>query len=350
MTGHLKRNQRVDPVTIDNERREGPGAGGSPPALQVAQALTRSGAPVSRGPSSGVFDAGGVLEVAAVRIAGGELRDDARAALVVWRRELIRFFRNRLRIVTSLAQPVLFLFVLGTGLASMVSKQGSVHGVALGAGIDFRTFMFPGVVGMTILFTAIFSAVSIVWDREFGFLREMLVAPVRRGAIVVGKCIGGATVATLQGLLMLALAGLVHVPYSPVLLLTLVGEMALAAFMLTAFGLMLAARITQVESFQVVMQFFVLPMFFLSGALFPLSNLPQWLAFLTKVDPLSYAVDPMRRAVLAHMAISAQTRRLLGGGMTWDGWRLPVGLELGLVAILGAVVLVIASKRFAKPD
>ncbi len=322
---------------------------GTAPAPVVAPTPAPVVAPTPA-PVEGAVRLGASLDIAAVRIAGGGLRDDARAVAVVWRRELIRFFRNRLRILTSLAQPVLFLFVLGTGLASMVSARGGPQGSVLGAGIDFKTFMFPGVVGMTVLFTAIFSAVSIVWDREFGFLREMLVAPVRRGAIVVGKCVGGATVATLQGVLMLALAGLVHVPYSPTLILTLLGEMMLAAFMLTAFGIMLAARISQVESFQVVMQFFVLPMFFLSGALFPLSNLPQWLAVLTKVDPLSYAVDPMRRAVLSQMALSPRTRAVLGQGMSWDGWRLPVGLELGLVALAGVVVLAIAARRFARPE
>ncbi len=283
--------------------------------------------------------------LAPVRVAGGRLRDDVRAATIVWRRELIRFFRNRLRIFTSLAQPILFLFVLGTGLSSMVSAS-----FAKGHSIDFRTFMFPGVVGMTVLFTAIFSAVSIVWDREFGFLREMLVAPVRRGALVAGKCLGGATVATLQAFIMLALAGLVHVPYSPVLMLTLVGETALTAFLLTAVGIVMAARISQVESFQVVMQFVVLPMFFLSGALFPLQGLPTWLASLTKIDPVSYAVDPMRRAVFEHVSAPAVLAHRFAAPMTWNGWVLPVGLELGLVAALGLVMLAFAVVQFSRQD
>jgi ABC-2 type transport system permease protein len=210
--------------------------------------------------------------------------------------------------------------------------------------------MFPGVISMTILFTAIFSAVSIVWDREFGFLREMLVAPSRRWAIMVGKAAGGATVATMQGVIILALAGVVHVPYSPVLLLTLLGEMALLAFMLTAFGLALASRIKQVESFQVVMQLFVLPMFFLAGAIFPLTGLPIWLATLTKIDPLAYAVDPMRRTVFAHIPIPPEVAAGLNGGVTWDGWRLPSGLALAVVGVVGLVLLGIAIVRFSKTD
>ena len=215
----------------------------------------------------------------------------------MWKRELIRFRRNHVRIVTSLAQPILFLFVLGHGPVDLL--RGIVAG-----GFDYRTFMFPGVLTMTVLFTAIFSAVSIVWDREFGFLREMLVAPSHAGGDHGREGRGGATVATMQGVIMLALAGVVHVPYSPILMLAAVLEMALAAFMLTAFGLMLASRIKQVESFQVVMQFFVLPMFFLAGALFPLSGLATLaLALNAKIDPLAYAVDPMRRAVFAHVAV-----------------------------------------------
>jgi ABC-2 type transport system permease protein len=282
-----------------------------------------------------------LAQVAPVRVAQGTLADDWRAVKVVWKRELLRFRRNKPRIVTSLAQPILFLFVLGTGLSHLIPG---------GSGFDFRTFMFPGVISMTILFTAIFSAVSIVWDREFGFLREMLVAPSRRWAIMVGKAAGGSTVATMQGVIILALAGVVHVPYSPVLMLTLLGEMALAAFMLTSLGLMLASRIKQVESFQVVMQLFVLPMFFLAGAIFPLTGLPLWLAALTKIDPLAYVITPMRTAVFSHVAIPPDVAAKLNAGVTWDGWRLPSGLALAIVGIVALVLLGIAIVRFSKTE
>src|SRR6266508_4541871 len=156
-----------------------------------------------------------------VRVAAGGLGQEARAVKIVWQRELIRWWHDRSRLVGTLVEPFLFLFVLGTGLGSLVEPAAE--------GVDFKTFLFPGIVGMSVLFTAIFSGVSIVWDREFGFLREMLVAPVRRGSIVVGKCLGGATVATFQGVVMLCFAGLVDVPYSPVLLLIVVGELLLLA-------------------------------------------------------------------------------------------------------------------------
>ena len=278
-----------------------------------------------------------------IRVAGGTLVDDLRAAKMVWRRELIRFSRNRIRIVTSLMQPVLFLFVLGSGLG------GITEGVT--GHFNFKTFMFPGVLAMAVLFTAIFSAISIVWDREFGFLREMLVAPVRRSSLVIGKALGGATVATGQGIVMLCLAGLVHVPYNPVLVLTLIGELALLAFALTAFGVMAASRMQEVESFQVVMQFFVLPMFFLSGAFFPLSNIPIWLRALAVIDPLSYGVDPMRRAVFARLhGVSPKTMRTLAPGLHWNGWRVPTLLELGIIFAMGIVMISIAIWQFSKAD
>ena len=250
---------------------------------------------------------------------------EARGLRVVWERELIRFVRNRLRILTSLAQPVLFLFVLGTGLTRITSAN---------AGFDFRTFMFPGIVAMTVMFTAIFSAVSIVWDREFGFLREMLVAPISRSAILVGKILGGSTVATLQGVLMLLFAGAVHVPYDPILLLTLVGEMALAAIMVTSVGVLLASSITQMEAFQAVLQFVAMPMFFLSGAMFPTTGLPSWLDVLTRIDPLTYAVDPMRRVVFDHINAPAAVVQELAPGVSWGSWTLGTPAELGLLVVV----------------
>jgi ABC-2 type transport system permease protein len=279
--------------------------------------------------------------VASVRDAGGDFASDLRGVRVVWRRELIRFERDRTRMVTSLVQPVIFLFVLGTGLSTIARPV---------PGVSFKTFMFPGIVGMTVLFTAVFSAMSIVWDREFGFLREMLVAPVKRWSIVLGKCLGGMTVATIQGVIFLCLAGAVGVPYEPVMLLELVGEMALMAFALTAFGVLLASRIQQMQSFQVVVQFFVMPMFFLSGAMFPLADLPSWLTALTKVDPLTYAVDPLREAVFSHLHVSPVALRALDPGVSWDGWRIPVPVELGFVALVAVVLLGAAMAAFSKTD
>jgi ABC-2 type transport system permease protein len=280
-----------------------------------------------------------------IRVAVPEhtFRSDLRAASIVWRRELIRFRRDRLRAVTSLIQPLLFLLVLGTGLSALA--KGS-----LPPGVSFKAFIYPGVLAMSVMFTAIFSAASIVWDREFGFLREMLVAPVRRSAIVVGKILGGATIATFQGIIMLALAGLADVPYNPVLLLTLVGELLLLAFTLTAFGVMMAARITQFQAFMALTQMLVLPLFFLSGALYPLHGLPAWLSVLTRLDPLTYVVGPMRHAVFTHLNLPPEAMQAVSPGITWAGWVVPIGLSLGIVAVMGLVMMGVAIVTFSKPE
>jgi ABC-2 type transport system permease protein len=284
-----------------------------------------------------------LTELIRVAVPERSIRADLRAVSIVWRRELIRFRSDRLRAVTSLVQPVLFLFVLGTGLSRLASR-------GLPAGVDFKTFIYPGVLAMSVLFTAIFSAASIVWDREFGFLREMLVAPVRRWAIVVGKCLGGATVATFQGVIFLALAGVAHVPYDPVLLLTLIGELLLLSFTLTAFGVMMAARIKQIQAFMALTQMFVLPLFFLSGALYPLTGLPSWLTVLTRIDPLTYIVSPMRHAVFDHLSVNPRALDLLSPGVTWGSWVVPVGLSLTLVAVMGVAMLGVAIAEFRKTE
>jgi ABC-2 type transport system permease protein len=285
----------------------------------------------------------GLTDMIRVAVPERGLRQDLRATGIVWRRELIRFRTDRLRMVTALIQPVLFLFVLGTGL-------GSLAGHSLPAGISFKTFIYPGVVAMGVLFTAIFSAGSIVWDREFGFLREMMVAPVNRAAIVLGKCLGGATVATFQGIVVLALAGLAGVPYNPILILTLIGELLLLSFTLTAFGVMMAARIKQFQAFMALTQMLVMPLFFLSGALYPLNGLPAWLTVLTRIDPLTYIVAPMRRAVFSHLNISPAALQKLAPGVSWGGWTVPIGLSLGIVALMGLVMVTVAIAEFNKTE
>ena len=282
-----------------------------------------------------------VIEVVSVSVPPRSWRSDWRAIKVVWRRELIRFRRDRLRMVTSLMQPLLFLFVLGTGLSSLMGNTGSASDV------NVRTFLFPGVLTLAVLFTAVFSAGSIVWDREFGFLREMLVAPVGRWAIVVGKCVGGATVATFQGLVLLALAGLVGVPYNPLMIVLVVAELMLIALMITAFGVMVAARIKTFQAFMAMTQVLMLPMFFLSGALFPLNNLPTWLTILTHINPLTYAVDLVRRTIFSFIDVGPAGEQFVSG-VTWGDWLVPMWLEAVIIAVMGLIMVRIAVLQFRK--
>lgn len=281
-------------------------------------------------------------EVAAVRVPERSWRSEARAVKVVWRLELTRFASDRMRVVTLLIQPLLFLFVLGSGLESLVA--GSTGGV------DLTTIIFPGILCMALVFSAMFSAASLVMDREFGFLREMMVAPVRRSSLLVGRCLGGATVAALQGAILLLFAGFVEVPYDPLLLLGLFGMLLLLAFTVTAFGLMVSIRIRQLQTFTAVMQMLVMPMFFLSGALYPVTNLPTWLEVLNRLNPLTYAVDPMRRLVFAHLDLSPAARESLDTGVTWFGWRVPTALELAVVLAIGVALMAAAIVQFSRTE
>jgi ABC-2 type transport system permease protein len=283
-----------------------------------------------------------VADVVAVRVPERTWRSEARAVKTVWRRDVIRFAGNRSQVMTWLIQPLLFLFVLGSGLQSLSAASTG--------GIDLKTFMFPGVLCVAVLFTAMVSAASLVWDRELGFLREMMVAPVSRTSIVVGKCLGGATIAASQGVIVLALAGLVRVPYDPLLLLGAFGLLVLLAFTVTAFGVLVAVTIKQAQTFTWVMQMAVMPMFFLSGALYPVAGLPAWLEVLNRINPLTYAVDPMRHLVFSHLDVSETARWTLDPGVTWFGWHLPPLFEAGMVLLLGLAMMGVAIWQFSRTE
>lgn len=272
----------------------------------------------------------------AVSVSGSRLRQDLGGIFILWHRELIRFRSDRARAISSLIQPALYLFILGTGLSSFAKGQ-------LPPRVNFTAFLYPGVIILPVLLTSISAAGSLVWDREFGFLREMLVAPISTYAIIVGKWLGGATVAMLPGILTLFLAGFAHVPYSPSLLLILVGELLILSFAMTAYGIMIASRIKQIQAFVALTQMMILPLYFLSGALYPLSGLPGWLTVLTRLDPVTYAVTPLRHAVFSHLGSGGN---LAPSGVTWGGWVVPQGLSLGIVAAMGSVMLGLAMITF----
>lgn len=219
------------------------------------------------------------------------MRHNLKGIYTIWYRDVIRFSRNRARIVASLGQPLLFLFVFGAGLSPAM-------GAMAGGNLKFEQFMFPGILAMAVLFTAIFAAVSIVWDREFGFLKEVMVAPVSRVAVALGKLAGGSTVAMFQGSLVLLFAPLLGIKLTLDQALILIGLMLLLALVMSALGILVAARQRSMEGFQVIMNFIMLPMFFLSGAFFPLNGVPIWMEVLARVNPVTYGVDPLRQVAL----------------------------------------------------
>jgi ABC-2 type transport system permease protein len=268
-----------------------------------------------------------------------------RAIYIIWYRDILRFWRDRWRLVASLAQPLLFLIVFGSGLSS--SLQGSSSFGAPG-GLSYIQFMYPGIIGMAILFSSIFGAMSIVWDREFGFLKEVLVAPIDRYAVAIGKALGGTTQAMIQGLILLVLAPFVGVKLSLLTVLTMIPLAAVLAFGLSSFGVALASTMKSMQGFQVVMNFLMMPMFFLSGALFPLSGLPGWMTVLTRLDPASYGIDPLRRVVLSESGLPSAVIDKLG--LTINGQLLSVPVEAGIMLAFGIVMLTIAVINFNRRD
>ena len=268
-----------------------------------------------------------------------------RAIFIIWYRDILRYWRDRWRLVASLAQPLLFLIVFGSGLSSALGR-GGLFGSR--GGLSYVQFMYPGIIGMSILFTAIFGAMSIVWDREFGFLKEVLVAPIDRWAVAIGKALGGTTQAMIQGLILLVLAPFVGVKLSLLTVLAIVPLAAVLAFGLASFGVMLASMMKSLQGFQVVMNFLMMPMFFLSGALFPLQGLPDWMTWLTRIDPASYGIDPLRRVVLSDSGLSKSA--IDGFALTIAGQVLPIPLEVGVMLAFGLVLLGIAVVMFQRRD
>jgi ABC-2 type transport system permease protein len=194
---------------------------------------------------------------------------------------------------------------------------------------------------MAVLFTAVFSAISIVWDREFGFLREVLVAPISRASVVLGKAVGGSTVAMFQGAILLVLAPVLGVTLSPLVVLKLLGLMFLTAFALTSLGILIAARLQSLEAFQMIMNFLIMPMFFLSGAFFPLRDLPAWMSVVTRLDPVAYGVDPMRRLLLGAD---------LAPGIRIGNHHLGTAEDCLILAVFAAVMMLLAMRAFESQE
>jgi ABC-2 type transport system permease protein len=250
---------------------------------------------------------------------------------MVWVRELIRLQRSKVRIFFGFAQPVGFLLVIGIGLSPLV---GSTR---LPEHVSYREFIFPGILAMSTIMSALYSTVSIVLDREYGFMREMLVAPVSRTSIILGKLLGGASIAIVQGMVLLALAPAVGVHLTVASVFELFAALLLLAFSVTALGIVLSATMQRTESLQVVMTLVMQPMIFTSGAIFPITNLPTWLTVVCRLNPATYGVDLGRRAVLGS-----------GFALTFGDWVVPVLLDVAIVLTFGTAMLALATRRFTR--
>ena len=228
---------------------------------------------------------------------------------ILWLREVKKYSRSRVQIFASLGSPIMYLGVLGFGLGPIFRKAGEG---------SYLQFMAPGVIGMTVLFTSMFSGIALLWDRQFGFLKETLVAPVPRLWIMMGRTLGGATVSMFQGLLILVISVIAGFrPVSFTVIPTAIFFMALIAIVFAALGTVIGSSLTNMQGFQLVMNFLVMPIYFLSGALYPLNNLPKVLALLTRIDPLTYGVDGLRTVLtgVTHFGLTLDAIVLVGVAM-----------------------------------
>jgi len=261
--------------------------------------------------------------------------NNLRGVYIIWYRDMLRFWRDRMRLVGAISLPILFLFVFGYGLSGRMG--------ILGPGVNFAQFIFPGIIGMTVIMSSFMAGVSVVWDREFGFLKEVLVAPISRASVAIGKTLGAATVALIQGMIILLFAPLIGISLSPWTALTLLPLMFLLAASMGSFGVLLATRIRTMEAFQAVMQLLMFPMVFLSGVFFPLQGLPSWMNVLVKVNPATYGIAPIRQVVLGVSPDSPFSIKLLGHTMSlWN--------NVAMLAVFGVTMTLLAMWSFSSQD
>jgi ABC-2 type transport system permease protein len=265
------------------------------------------------------------------------MTDVFRATWVVAYRELLRFIQERSRLFSSFAMPLLFLVIFGAGFNRMIG--------AMTPGVDFIQFMYPGIIAMTVLMNSVMSGLSVVWDREFGFLKEILVAPLGRSGIVLGKAVGSAAVAILQGIVMLALAPFLGVSLSPLMVVELILVLIIISLSLSGLGILVASRMRSQQGFQIIVQIIIMPLIFLSGVFFPVNNVPAWMEVISKVNPLTYGVDAIRQLFLGEGAAAGSVI-----GVTIFGHTMTIFEDLLLVIIFGIILLSLAAWSFGKQE
>jgi ABC-2 type transport system permease protein len=247
---------------------------------------------------------------------------DLDAILMLWQRDIVRFVRERTQLYGSLARTVVWLFIMGAGLRGSVRVPG---------GISYMTFVFPGMMAMAIIFSSLQSAISVIFDREFGFLKEVLVAPIPRASIVIGKALAGATISTTLGTMIFLFAPFSDVTLHPLSMLGSVGVMLITGLGMTGLGLLMAARMTSFEGFGTINNFVVMPLYFLSAAQFPLNHAPGWIQVLAALNPLGYSVDLLR-------------------GLIAGVWHYNALLDLTVIVLFAVLTLTAATLSFARQE
>jgi ABC-2 type transport system permease protein len=266
---------------------------------------------------------------------------------VVAYRELLRFFTERTRFFSSLFMPLIFLVIFGAGFNNIVGN--------LVPGVDFLKFVYPGIIAQTVLQSSIFSGLSIVWDREFGFLKEILVAPLGRSGIVLGKAAGSAVIALMQAIIMLIIAPIVGISVTPLMVAQLIPVVILISFSLSGLGVLIASRMRSQQGFQLIMQIVIFPLMFLSGVFFPVNTVPGWMSVITKINPLTYGVDAIRQIFLgkeitALRGIPGQIQTESPIGVTVFGHTMTAVEDMIVVVAIGAILMTLAIWSFSRQE
>jgi ABC-2 type transport system permease protein len=273
------------------------------------------------------------------------MADTLRATWVLSYRELLRFIQERSRMFSSFAMPLLFLVIFGAGFNRLIG--------AMTPGVDFIQFMYPGIIAMTVLMNSVMSGLSVVWDREFGFLKEILVAPLGRSGIVLGKAAGSAAVSVVQGVVMLVLAPLLGVSLTPIMVVELVPMLIVISMSLSGLGVLVASRMRSQQGFQLIIQIIIFPLIFLSGVFFPVNNVPAWMEVISKINPLTYGVDAIRQLFLGPEISTtggALGQNTYAIGVAIFGHTMTIAQDMLVVVIFGIIMLSIAAWSFGKQE
>jgi ABC-2 type transport system permease protein len=246
-----------------------------------------------------------------------------RGIYTLWKREVLRLLREKSRLISSVVTPILWLVIFGTGLGMSMGAK---------AGYNYQQFLFPGIIGQTLLFTAMFMGISVIWDKQFGFMKEILVAPVSRLSIFIGKMLGVGTNSMLQGIIVFALGFFIGIPITPIMVIEVIPLMILVTIGLVCIGLIIASILNSLENFGMIMTFVNMPMFFLSGALFPVATLPDWLKWVFYINPLTYGVDALRSVTM---------------GSAWQTI-LPFWQTIAIIIAFDVLVILVGSYAFTR--
>jgi len=274
------------------------------------------------------------------------MRETYRGIWVVAFRELIRFVADRSRLISSFMFPLMFLVVFGVGFSRIVNR--------LEGDVNFMQFIYPGIIAMTVVMSSLFAGASVVIDREYGFLKEVLVAPLSRVGIILGKALGGSLTALIQGTIMLAIAPLVGLSISPLLVLQLLPTLLVLSLSLSGLGILMATRMRSQQGFQFLMQLMVFPLIFLSGVFFPVQGVPTWLQIVAKFNPLTYGVDAIRQIFLGPHTVSS-VAELPGSEAISTGVILfnhPMGIieDIAVIGAIGSLLLVAGVWSFSRTE